>query len=99
MPASYVCDRAPTSAAPEALVLPVGIGTSNVGVLVVGLSRYLAVDRVYGDFFELATAQISRAVANLRAYEQERRRAAELAALDARRRTSSPTSATSSAHR
>ena len=30
----------------------------------------------------LATAQVSRAVANLRAYEQERRRAAELAELD-----------------
>src|SRR5688572_31772617 len=33
-------------------------------------------------FRSLATAQISRAVANLRAYEQERRRTAELAALD-----------------
>ncbi|MEU8611186.1 SpoIIE family protein phosphatase, partial [Actinoplanes sp. NPDC048791] len=45
-------------------------------------SRFLAQDRGYRDFLELATAQISRAVANVRAYQQERRRAAELAALD-----------------
>ena len=44
-------------------MLPVGIGTSNVGVLVVGLSRYLAMDGDYAAFFDLATAQISRAVA------------------------------------
>ena len=73
----------PPSAAAEALVLPIGIGTSAVGALVVGVSRFLAMDRGYRDFLELATAQISRAVTNLRAYEQERRRAAELAALDA----------------
>ncbi|HET6530494.1 MAG TPA: SpoIIE family protein phosphatase [Actinoplanes sp.] len=83
MPVRAACAQPPSSAADEALVLPVGIGTSNVGVLVVGLSRYLAMDTDYSDFFDLATAQISRAVANLRAYEQERRRAAELAALDA----------------
>jgi signal transduction histidine kinase/DNA-binding response OmpR family regulator/anti-sigma regulatory factor (Ser/Thr protein kinase) len=72
----------PSSAADEALVLPIGAGTSGVGALVVGVSRFLAMDRGYRDFLELATAQISRAVANLRAYEQERRRTAELAALD-----------------
>jgi signal transduction histidine kinase/DNA-binding response OmpR family regulator/anti-sigma regulatory factor (Ser/Thr protein kinase) len=81
-PAREVCATPPASAGPDALVLPVGIGTANVGALVVGLSRYLAMDRDYSDFLDLATAQISRAVANLRAHEQERRRAAELAALD-----------------
>jgi signal transduction histidine kinase/DNA-binding response OmpR family regulator len=83
LPVRLACATVPPRAGPEALVLPVGIGTANVGVLVVGLSRFLAEDRDYRDFFDLATAQISRAVANLRAYEQERRRAAELAALDA----------------
>ncbi|GAA2544412.1 hypothetical protein GCM10010435_11190 [Winogradskya consettensis] len=73
----------PATAADQALVLPVGIGTSNIGALVVGVSRFLAMDDGYQDFLLLATAQISRVVANLRAYEQERRRAAELAALDA----------------
>jgi signal transduction histidine kinase/DNA-binding response OmpR family regulator len=83
LPVHAACAAPPPSAADEALVLPVGIGTGNVGVLVFGVSRFLAMDRDYADFVDLATAQIARAVANLRAYEQERRRAAELAALDA----------------
>ncbi|BEL11841.1 hypothetical protein Q0Z83_100320 [Actinoplanes sichuanensis] len=70
------------SAAAEALVLPIGVGADTIGALVVGVSRYLALDGDYRDFLDLAAAQISRAVANVRAYEQERRRAAELAALD-----------------
>jgi signal transduction histidine kinase/DNA-binding response OmpR family regulator len=83
VPVSQVCPAPPSSAGEEALVLPVGIGTANVGVLIIGISRFLALDQSYTDFLTLADVQISRAVANLRAYEQERRRAAELAALDA----------------
>ncbi|MGK5678681.1 SpoIIE family protein phosphatase [Actinoplanes sp. URMC 104] len=73
---------APPSAADQALVLPLTVGTGTAGALVVGVSRYLALGGGYRDFLELAAAQISRAVGNLRAYEQERARAAELAALD-----------------
>nr|WP_221378715.1 SpoIIE family protein phosphatase [Actinoplanes polyasparticus] len=73
---------APPSAADRALVLPVSVGTQRAGALVVGVSRYLALSGGYRDFLELAAAQISRAVGNLRAYEQERARAVELAALD-----------------
>ncbi|MCO8271867.1 SpoIIE family protein phosphatase [Actinoplanes sp. TRM 88003] len=73
---------APPSAADQALVLPVTVGTQRVGALIVGVSRYLALSGGYRDFLELATAQISRAVGNLRAYEQERARAVGLAALD-----------------
>jgi signal transduction histidine kinase/DNA-binding response OmpR family regulator/anti-sigma regulatory factor (Ser/Thr protein kinase) len=69
---------APPTAADEALVLPVG----SAATLVVGVSRFLALDGGYRDFLDLAVAQIARAVANVRAYEQERARAAELAALD-----------------
>jgi signal transduction histidine kinase/DNA-binding response OmpR family regulator/anti-sigma regulatory factor (Ser/Thr protein kinase) len=72
----------PPTAAAEALVLPIGMGTAMVGALIVGVSRFLALDRGYSDFLVLAAAQVARAVANVRAYEQERRRAAELAALD-----------------
>ncbi|MEU4214636.1 SpoIIE family protein phosphatase [Actinoplanes sp. NPDC026623] len=82
LPVADAVDPPPESAAPEALVLPIGAGTGDVGVLIVGVSRFLAMDRGYRDFLDLVTAQISRAVANLRAYEQERRRAAALAALD-----------------
>jgi signal transduction histidine kinase/serine phosphatase RsbU (regulator of sigma subunit)/DNA-binding NarL/FixJ family response regulator len=67
---------------PGGLALPVGGGTGRVGVLLVGVSPLLALDQPYRDFFDLAAAQISRAVTNMRAYEQERRRAADLAALD-----------------
>ncbi|MBM2617657.1 SpoIIE family protein phosphatase [Actinoplanes sp. LDG1-06] len=73
---------APPSAADEALVLPITVGTARVGALIVGVSRYLALGGGYRDFLDLAAAQISRAVGNLRAYEQERARALELAALD-----------------
>jgi signal transduction histidine kinase/DNA-binding response OmpR family regulator/anti-sigma regulatory factor (Ser/Thr protein kinase) len=77
LPLHTIADPPPT-AADEALVLPVG----SAATLVVGVSRFLALDRPYRDFFDLAVAQIARAMANLRAYEQERDRAAALAALD-----------------
>ncbi|MFC3740624.1 SpoIIE family protein phosphatase [Paractinoplanes deccanensis] len=77
-----IVERPPADAAAEALVLPITVGTATAGALVVGLSRYLELGGGYRDFLELAAAQISRAVGNLRAYEQERARAAELAALD-----------------
>jgi len=75
-------DSPPPTAAAEALVLPIGVGTATVGALVIGVSRFLALGGGYRDFLELAAAQISRAIANLRAYEEQRARAAELAALD-----------------
>ncbi|GGK90193.1 SpoIIE family protein phosphatase [Mangrovihabitans endophyticus] len=83
LPLAEACAAVPDTAATQALALPVGIGTGNVGLLVVGVSKYLAVDQDYSAFLDLVCAQISRAVANVRAYEQERRRAADLAALDA----------------
>ncbi|GAA2671199.1 SpoIIE family protein phosphatase [Actinoplanes palleronii] len=69
-------------AADEALVLPIGAGAETVGAVVVGVSRFLRLEGDYRDFLDLAAAQISQAVATARAYAQERRRAAELAALD-----------------
>ncbi|GID98863.1 hypothetical protein Adu01nite_02140 [Paractinoplanes durhamensis] len=81
IPLREITDPPPT-AADDALVLPVGIGASRYGALIVGVSRFIALDRGYRDFLELTAAQISRAVANVRAYEQERARAAELAAID-----------------
>ena len=82
VPTRAVCDPPPYAAAETSLVLPVGVGTGHAGVLVVGLSRHLAMDRDYSDFLDLATAQIARAVAGQRTYDSQRRRAAELSALD-----------------
>ena len=64
-------------------MLPVGVGTANVGR---AGGRGQPAPRpgpgLLGTSSNSPSAQISRAVANLRAYEQERRRAAALAALD-----------------
>jgi signal transduction histidine kinase/DNA-binding response OmpR family regulator len=74
--------QAPESAAERALVLPITSGTQIVGAFVAGVSRFLRLAGDYGDFFDLAVARISAALAHVRAYEEERRRAEILAELD-----------------
>ncbi|GIJ07208.1 SpoIIE family protein phosphatase [Micromonospora andamanensis] len=74
--------QVPADAADEAMVLPISATNDPVGVLVLGVARRLPLTEDYRTFFELVAAQISRAVGKQRAYEQERARAAELAALD-----------------
>ncbi|MEV7987044.1 SpoIIE family protein phosphatase [Micromonospora sp. NPDC085948] len=75
-------DPPPVDAADQALVLPLTATNQTVGALVVGVARQLPLSDDYRNFLELVAAQISRAVGTLRAYGQERARAAELAALD-----------------
>ncbi|MBQ1036581.1 SpoIIE family protein phosphatase [Micromonospora sp. C81] len=75
-------DAPPADAAGEALVLPLTATNQTVGALVVGVARQLPLNDDYRDFLDLVAAQISRAAGIQRAYEQERARAAELAALD-----------------
>ncbi|MFD0818909.1 SpoIIE family protein phosphatase, partial [Micromonospora zhanjiangensis] len=72
----------PETAADGVLVLPVSAGTEAAGALVVGISRRLRLSEEYRAWFDLVAAQVSSAVADQRAYEMERARAAELAALD-----------------
>ncbi|MBQ1028013.1 SpoIIE family protein phosphatase [Micromonospora sp. C95] len=74
--------RVPPDAADEAVVLPISATNDPAGVLVLGMARRLPLTEDYRTFFELVAAQISRAVGKQRAYEQERARVAELAALD-----------------
>jgi signal transduction histidine kinase len=74
--------QAPETAAERVLVLPITSGTQVVGALVAGVSRFLRLAGDYRDFFDLAAARISAAIANARAYEEERRRAEVLAELD-----------------
>ncbi|MFG3714053.1 SpoIIE family protein phosphatase [Micromonospora sp. NPDC047730] len=74
--------RVPAGAAERALVLPVTAANETVGTLVVGLARRLPLTAEYRDFFDLVAAQVSRAVGKQQAYEHQRARAAELAALD-----------------
>ncbi|MEU5720474.1 SpoIIE family protein phosphatase [Micromonospora sp. NPDC047738] len=72
----------PPDAADHALVLPLTAANEPAGVLLLGLARRLPFSDDYRDFVDLVAAQISRALGNQRAYEQERARGAELAALD-----------------
>jgi signal transduction histidine kinase len=68
-----------------ALVVPIASAVHTAGLsgfLVAGLSPRRALDDEYRDFFELLAAKITTAVGHARAYEEERRRAEELAQLD-----------------
>ncbi|MFI7574968.1 SpoIIE family protein phosphatase [Micromonospora sp. NPDC049497] len=80
--ATDLVDAVPPDADERALVLPITAANETVGTLVMGVSRRLALTDDYRNFFDLAAAQLSRAVGKQLAYEQERARAAELAALD-----------------
>jgi signal transduction histidine kinase len=68
----------------RALVLPVAMGADaeSTGVLVVGLSPLRTLDDEYRSFLQLLTRQLAASIASARAYEQERKRAEELAQLD-----------------
>jgi signal transduction histidine kinase len=68
----------------KALVLPIaGSGYGKpTGFLVTGLSPRRMVDAEYRSFLDLIAGHISTAVANARAYEEERKRAEALAEID-----------------
>ncbi|HEX5754258.1 MAG TPA: GAF domain-containing sensor histidine kinase [Archangium sp.] len=63
-----------------AVLLPISRPGQKVpyGVLVAGVSPRQALDDSYRSFFEMAAGHVASAVANARAYEAERRYAAEL---------------------
>lgn len=67
----------------SALCLPIlGSQGTILGALIAGVSPNRALDEGYRSFFELLATQVSVAVRNARAREDERRRAEELAELD-----------------
>jgi signal transduction histidine kinase/FixJ family two-component response regulator len=68
----------------RALLLPIPSTIQHrlAGVLVLGISAWLELDELYRGFCELATTQVATAIANARAYEEERMRAQALAELD-----------------
>jgi len=72
-----------------ALVMPIASSTQTepLGVLVAGVSPSRALDEGYRSFYELLVAQVSVAVRNAQAYEEERRRSEMLAELDRARTT------------
>ena len=67
------------------LALPLdkaGMQEFPAGFLVAGISPRLAFDDDYRSFLDLAAGQIATAIANARAYEEERKRAEALAEID-----------------
>ena len=68
----------------QAAVLPIAATgeTGRPGVLVAGLNQFRLDDDGYQGFLSLVAGQIAAAVANARAYEEERKRAETLAELD-----------------
>ncbi len=66
------------------VVVPIASNIAHrpVGVLVAGVSPRHGFDEQYASFFELVTRQVATAVANARAYEDEKKRAEALAELD-----------------
>ncbi|MFI7598087.1 SpoIIE family protein phosphatase [Actinoplanes sp. NPDC049681] len=65
-----------------AVPLPSADLAQPLGVLLAGISPSRALDDAYRSFFELLAQQVSVAVRNSLAYEEERRRAESLAELD-----------------
>ncbi|MDQ4010382.1 MAG: SpoIIE family protein phosphatase [Actinomycetota bacterium] len=65
-----------------AVVLPLLAGGQPTGVLVAGVSPYRALDDAYRSFFDLVAGQVSKVVADVRAYQAQRRRVEALAQLD-----------------
>lgn len=68
----------------KAIVVPIAATgqTKPAAVLVAGVSPRLELNENYHDFFAQVAGQISTAIANARAYEEERKRAEQLAELD-----------------
>jgi signal transduction histidine kinase/DNA-binding response OmpR family regulator len=77
--------QGPWPSAPNQLaIVPIKSNVANhpAGALVAGVSAYIRPDAQYVSFLELVASQVSSAVANARAYEEERRRAEALAQID-----------------
>ena len=68
----------------QAVVIPIpsNIPRQLAGFVVAGVSARLQLDEQYRRFYELLASQIATAIANARAYEEERKRAEALAAID-----------------
>jgi signal transduction histidine kinase len=73
----------PSTARPDlAVVVPFISGTAQLGLIVAGISKHLAFEGGYADFFNLVGSTIGAALTDADAFEAERRRSAALAELD-----------------
>ena len=80
----YIPDY-PWSDPPNTLIViavPSAKREDNVGVIVAGISSRLPFNNSYKSFFELLTSQVSRAISNASAFEEERKRIQALEQID-----------------
>ncbi|KOS57872.1 response regulator [Rhodococcus rhodochrous] len=80
--AETVADLGPDGDTAVVLPLPVSAG-GPPGSLVLGISRFRELNEQYRVFLDMVAVRVSTALSDAQAYEAERRRAAELAELDA----------------
>ncbi|MEZ7237898.1 response regulator [Rhodococcus sp. GXMU-t2271] len=80
--AETVADLGPDGDTAVVLPLPVSAG-GPAGSLVLGISRFRELNEQYRVFLDMVAVRVSTALSDAQAYEAERRRAAELAELDA----------------
>ncbi|EME65008.1 response regulator [Rhodococcus ruber BKS 20-38] len=80
--AETVADLGPDGDTAVVLPLPVSAG-GRPGSLVLGISRFRELNEQYRVFLDMVAVRVSTALSDAQAYEAERRRAAELAELDA----------------
>lgn len=67
----------------QAIALPLTLSANNtVGMLICGINPTRKLDDDYRTFFEMAASQVSTAIQNATAFENERRRLKELAEID-----------------
>ncbi len=68
----------------QAVIVPIAPSgkTGKAGILVVGLNPFRLYDHNYRRFIDLISAQIAASIASAQAYEEERKRAEDLAELD-----------------
>jgi PAS domain S-box-containing protein len=81
---AWLCGVRWPEPARQAVVMPIaGPGqTMPSGFLIAGVSPRILLDEDYRGFLELVAGQIAAALANVRVYEEERRRAEALAEID-----------------
>ena len=80
-PASFGPYPEPPNTAFTLPIIPPG-ADSPVAILIAGVSSRLPMNEAYRGFYDLLASSVTTAVANARAYEDERRRAKALAELD-----------------
>ena len=68
----------------RAMVVPIAEQAQNqpAGVMIIGLNPYRPLDSAYRGFIDLLAGQIAAGLADVRAYEREKRRAEALAEID-----------------